>query len=568
MDLTEFRHQSDSSYCFSINENTVVVRLAVAKRLSLSSVDVLYNDSSLYYKSQYREHMHIAHEDETFFYYETRMKVKIPRFFYIFHISGEGSEVFYSESGLTPSYNFNLAFLSAFSYNGENCNDYGLAPKSWQGRLVYQVFPERFACRGNPKEKPYVNRAWDSEKLKLNHQAFLGGDLWGLVDKLDYLHSLGVGVLYMTPVHPSPSNHKYDVLDYFDIDPNFGGKEAFMHLINKAHELGMKVMMDLVFNHMSSSHPFFLDVIEKGRASKYFDWFFIDGDKPTKSPLNYRCFSFVSSMPKLNTNNPEVRDYLISVGKYWIEEFGVDGYRLDVADAVSHDFWIRFKIALKDIHPDVLLIGENWHNSESFVGPDQLDGVMNYPFLGAVSCYLLQIKNAYETRLLLDGLLMRYKDSNNHMMLNILSSHDVQRFMNLVRCDKNLVLMGFAMLMFYPGFPMVYYGEELFMEGGADPDNRRGMAWERVGGDDFYIKRFAEIMRLRKHESLKKGEICLKNIGDMLEIRRYTDGETLVLYLNRTDNPILVPNKGEEVLSNHYAGGTLYSKGFLVQKEK
>ena len=568
MDLTQFRHQSDSSYCFSISENTVVVRLAVAKCLSLSRVDVLYNESNLYYKSQYRASMHIAHEDETFFYYETRMEVEIPRFFYIFHISGDDSDVYYSESGLTPTYNFDLAFLSAFAYNGENRNDFGLVPESWQGRLVYQIFPERFACRGDPKKKKYVNRPWDAVDKRLYPGSFLGGDLWGLVDKLEYLHSLGVGAIYMTPIHPSPSNHKYDVLDYFDVDPNLGGKEALMHVTTKAHELGMKVIMDLVFNHMSSSHPFFLDVKEKGRASAYHDWFFIDGDKPTTSPLNYRCFSFVKAMPKLDTNNPAVRDYLISVGKYWIEEFGVDGYRLDVSDAVSHDFWIRFKIALKDIKPDILLIGENWHNSESFVGPNQLDGVMNYPFLGAVSCYLLQIKSAYETRLLLDGLLMRYKDANNHMMMNIVSSHDVQRFMHLVSGDKNLVLMGFAMLMFYPGFPMVYYGEELFMEGGADPDNRRGMTWDKLDTEDYYIKHFAQLMRLRGYESLKKGEICLKNNGNMLEIRRCTNQEEIVLYLNRTANPIAVPNQGEEIVSNHYAAGSVYSEGFLVQKEK
>ncbi len=567
MELYQLRHQSDSRYCFSLDEKRVLVRLAVAKSLHLERIDLLYGDRALFYKKQTRVHMVLSHEDESFFYYEGTMESKLPRFYYIFHLIENGQDIFYSESGLSGAYMFNLAFLSAFQFIGENVNDFVRCPPSWQGRLIYQVFPERFASREDPSKKPYVNKPWDCTNLRTNHQVFLGGDLWGVLDKLDYLASLGVGVLYLTPIHPSPSNHKYDVLDYFDVDANFGGKEAFRQVVEKAHALGMKVMMDLVFNHMCSSHPIFLDVREKGRASKYYDWFFIDGDYPSTNPLNYSCFAFVSVMPKMNTNNPEVRDYLISIGKYWIQEFGVDGYRLDVAEGVSHDFWIRFKIALKDICPDVILVGENWLNSESYLGPDQLDSVMNYPFLGAVSAYMLNQKGAYETRLALDGLLMRYKEGHNQMMMNILSSHDIQRFMNLCNKDKDLVLMGYVISMFYPGMPMVYYGEEVLMEGGGDPDNRRGMIWSRVEQADYYASTFKKIMLLRQHESLKRGETCFENVGDMLKIIRFVDGEKLVLYLNRSSHPLEVPSAGEELLSNRAAGGTVYEKGFLVRKE-
>ena len=567
MDFSKFRHESDSRYCFSISPNEVLVRFAIAKDVHLEKAFLLYGDTSTFVKKQTRIRMERKHEDEFFFYYEATMSSSIPRFFYIFHVIENGCDFFLSESGVSSSYMFNLAFLSAYQYIGENRNDFSLPFPSWQGRLVYQVFPERFACHGNPQEKQYVNEPWDKANLKGNHRAFLGGDLIGLCDKLDYLVSLGVGVLYMTPIHPSPSNHKYDVLDYFDVDPSFGGKEALRNLVEKAHSLGIKVMMDLVFNHTSFEHPFFKDVRQKGKASEYWDWFFIDGDKPSAHPLNYRCFSFVPWMPKLDTNNPKVRKYLVSVGKFWVEEFHIDGFRLDVAEGVSHDFWIRFKIALKDIDPDIILIGENWHNSESYLGPDQLDGVMNYPFLSVVSGYVLGITDAETTRMRLEGLLLRYKDGQNHMMLNILSSHDIQRVMNLCKKDKDLVLLAYAMQMFHPGFPMVYYGEEVFMEGGADPDHRRGLEWNKAEAPDYYANTFRNLMLLRQHEELRRGETKIENAGGLLKITRQIGGACIALYLNRSLEPLALPKLGEELLSNRAAGGRVYPKGFLVQKE-
>ena len=567
MDLSQLRHQSDSRYCFSLSPNTVLVRLAVAKSLRLKRVDLLYGDTANFYKKQTRTKMVISREDEAFFYYEATMEQRIPRFFYIFHLTDNDQDAFFSESGLTGSYMFNLSFLSAFQYVGENRNDFTLPLEAWRGRIVYQVFPERFACRGDPREKKYVNEPWDSEKLGLNHRAFLGGDLWGLLDKLDYIASLGVGVLYLTPIHPSPTNHKYDVLDYFDVDPAFGGKEAFRQVVARSHALGMKVVMDLVFNHMCDRHPFFEDVKKKGRASEYHDWFFIDGDRPRTSPLNYVCFSYVTSMPKMDTNNPKVRDYLISVGKYWLDEFGVDGYRLDVSEGVGHDFWIRFKLALKDEHPDLILIGENWHNSESYLGPDQLDSVMNYPFLAIVSGYVLGIENADVTRMRFDGLLVRYKKFHNELMLNILASHDIQRMMNLCKKNRNLVLMAYAIAMFYPGLPMIYYGEEVLMEGGGDPDNRRGMRWDLTEHPDYYAETFRELLHLRENRELRVGESRFEDQDGLLKITRYCENGRICLYMNRTDRPIPVPDAGEELLAHRAAGGSVYPEGFLIRRE-
>ena len=564
MDLSQFRHQSDSRYCFSLDDHRVFIRLAVARSCPLRHVNLVYGDTSTFYRDQRRVTMELAHTDSAFHYYEAIMENAVPRFFYVFEIESEEGRLYFSESGLTVGFVYDLAFLSAFQFNGENRADYCLEKPSWQGRVFYQIFPERFACKGDPKEKDYVDTPWDCGSLKGKHKVFLGGDLWGATEKLDYLASLGVEAVYLTPIHPSPSNHKYDIRDYFDVDPSFGGKEAFKAFCKKAHSLGMKVMMDLVFNHFSSLHPFFLDVTKNGRKSPYHSWFFIDGDKPRKLPLNYRCFGYFPYMPKVDTNNPEVQDYLISIGEYWMKEFGVDGYRLDVSEGVSHEFWIRFKLALRKIDPEVLLIGENWLNAESFLGPSQLDGVMNYPFLGAVCNYVLEQKDAVGAAESFEGLLMRYKDGTTSMMLNILASHDIQRFRNLVHGDKDKALMGYALLTFFPGYPLIYYGEEIFMEGAGDPDNRRGMLWNSPEFSSQYFETFKKLLWLRREKALKAGKTKIFASRGALIVERHLQKEAYRLTLNLTHEGISLD--GTALFGNRLAGNEVWPKGFAVSK--
>ena len=539
-----------------------MLRLAVAHSCPLDEVSVVYGDPMAFHRNHKSLPMELRHIDAGFRYYEAVLQAKLTRFMYVFHLTQGEEQLFYSESGLSQGYEFDLAFISAFQFVGENRMDFIVDKPSWQGRTFYQIFPERFASRDDPKTKPYVNAPWDCKTLASKRNPMLGGDLYGVIDKLDYLKDLGVGAIYLTPIHPSPSNHKYDVLDYFDVEPRFGGKKAFRELVEKAHRRGMKVMMDLVFNHTAVGHPFFEDVKRLGRKSKYHSWYFISGDKPTARSLNYRCFGYHPHMPKLDTNNPEVQDYLISVGEYWMKEFGVDGYRLDVSEGVSHDFWVKFKIAIKKIDPEVLVLGENWLNAESYLGANQFDGVMNYPFLGTCSAFALGIKDARATALALDGLLMRYKDGHDRMMLNILSSHDVQRLKTLCRGDAEVALLCFAIMFFYLGYPMVYYGEEIFMDGAGDPDNRQGMAWgdKEFGGVRFELMK--KLMHLRQEDPLAKGSIALYEENGMLCIKRVYQGKTHTLYANMSAQG--APYKGRFLFGNRSAGGQVWPKGFAV----
>ncbi len=563
MEIASFRHQSDSRFCFSLDEHRVLLRLAVARSVSLHRVQVVFGDPMSFARSHRYADMALRHTDAGYHYYEIVLDVFPARLMYVFLVDGENRSCYFSESGLTDTYKFDLGFISAFQFVGENKNDFVVEKPSWQGKVFYQIFPERFNNGLGPKS--YVNTPWNEASLAHKYRAFLGGDLQGVIDKLDYLDDLGIEVIYLTPVHPSISNHKYDVLDYFDVDAGFGGKEVFHRLVEEAHRRGMKVMMDMVFNHCANGHPFFKDVILNGRQSKYHSWFFIDGDKPRRTPLNYRCFGTFAGMPKLNTNNKEVQSYLIEVASYWMEDFGVDGFRLDVSEGVSHDFWVRLKIALKEIDPEVLLVGENWLNSESYLGVNQLDSVMNYPFLGVTSGYVLRIRDAKDTADALDGLLMRYKDGYSKMMLNILASHDVRRFLTLCGGDADLSLIGYAMMMFYWGHPMIYYGEEIFMQGAEDPDNRRGMQWDSKQFQSYRHSLFKELIRLRKLPVLKAGDIEIKEQDGLLMIARKYDGKTLKLYCNMNEHGVRVA--GKEILSNRYAGEEVWPKGFVVIEE-
>ena len=206
----------------------------------------------------------------------------------------------------------------------------------------------------------------------------MGGDLLGIIKKLNYLEDLGIKGIYLTPIFESVSNHKYDTTDYMKVDKYFGDESILRELITECHKRGIKIVLDAVFNHCGIGFAPFQDVIEKGRESEYFEWFYIDGDKVLFDPINFQAFGFVPYMPKMNTSNPGVKAYLYEVIKYWTEEFDIDGWRLDVSDELDHEFWRGFRKLVKSINPQAIIIGENWHNAYNWLMGDQFDSVMNY----------------------------------------------------------------------------------------------------------------------------------------------------------------------------------------------
>ena len=257
--------------------------------------------------------------------------------------------------------------------------------------IFYQIFPDRFARGSREMRLRGVQlKPWGSPPQE---QGYQGGDLYGVVDRLDYLQDLGVTALYLNPIFASASNHRYHTYDYYEVDPLLGGDDALRELLDAAHGRSMRVVLDGVFNHASRGFWAFHHILENGPNSPYIDWFFVN-DWPLRpynydaqNPHNYTAWWNLPALPKFNTDNPGVRDYLLGVARHWID-FGIDGWRLDVPDEIDDDdFWQEFRATVKEGNPDAYIVGEIWTPAQRWLQGDQFDAVMNYQFTVPVLTY-------------------------------------------------------------------------------------------------------------------------------------------------------------------------------------
>ncbi len=339
---------------------------------------------------------------------------------------------------------------------------------------------------------------WDTLPTREN---MFGGNLAGICEKLEYIASLGVNAVYLCPIFKSNSNHRYHTVDYFEIDPVLGTLKDFDKLVKKAHKLGLRVILDGVFNHCSRGFFQFNSLMELGKNSPYVDWFHVHGwplhaysGKP-----NYDCWWGYPALPKFNTDNPDVRDYLFSVGEYWMKR-GIDGWRLDVPNEIDDDsFWQEFRRRIKAINPEAYIVGEIWDEPSRWLQGDQFDGVMNYPLRKAVLAYLFD-----EKPIALAEFAKRLREAfpagRFGVPMNLLGSHDTIRLSSLPCSNLQRVKLALALLFFLPGAPCIYYGDEIGMLGGKDPDNRRSFPWDK----------FAEMQKAPVYDYLK-GVIALRN---------------------------------------------------------
>lgn len=521
-------HRPESNFCFAIDEKTVVLRIRFAKGDKIEGLSVLYNSKYDIAKTQYRAEMPFICCDGSHDYYSTVLKLSDPRLAYVFEFSADGNKYYFCETGVKENYDFSLAYYDSFQYAYINKNDI-IQNVEWLNNAVfYQVFIDRFD-KASKKDESYINASWGDLPTP---KSFFGGDLDGICKHLDYIQGMGVTALYLNPIFKSPSNHKYDIIDYYEIDEMFGGEEAFGRLVKACHERGIKIMLDAVFNHVSEGFHPFSQVMELGNKSDYFDWFVIDGDKINPDKDNYDCFAACKYMPKLNTNNPEVQSYLINVAKHYITEYDIDGWRLDVADEVSHDFWRQLRREIKAVKPDAVLIGENWHNSESFLQGDQFDSIMNYgvtkAFLDFFAREVIDEKGFAEA---LNAQLMRYTDTTNNMMFNLLDCHDTHRFYSEVGCDARKLMRALLTLVFLPGSINLYYGTEILTEGGYDPDSRRTFDFEKLNNSEIKgIKgEIAYILKLKNQPAIAHGSIRIWSGDGYVTIERKCEEQTLTL---------------------------------------
>lgn len=418
--------------------------------------------------------------------------------------------------------------------------------------VFYQIFPDRFA-KSERVLKPNNLQAWDSTPT---NEGYKGGDLYGVLEHLDHIQALGANAIYFTPIFASASNHRYHTADYYQVDPMLGGNQALRDLIDECHRRGMRVVLDGVFNHASRAFLPFNDILEHGPHSAYLDWFFIegwplspyDGDKPA----NYVSWVGNRALPKFNTNNATVREYLMRVGEFWLREYQIDGWRLDVPfEITTPGFWQEFRQRVRTVNPEVYIVGEVWRDARAWLQGDQFDAVMNYLFTAPVIAFTagervvaeMTEERSYEPYPALDApgfaraieaLLGMYDWQHTQVQMNLLDSHDTARMLTLAQGDKASLRLATLFQMAYPGAPSIFYGDEIGLVGALDPDSRRGMPWNTTEWDHDLLDYFKRAIKLRHdHPVLRHGTIATVYAqGSVYAMARSSADETLLVVLN------------------------------------
>lgn len=588
-------HSTDSEYCHALDSHTIVIRLR-AKRGDLTHCVLCYGDR-VYPKEIVRVdtvEMTVSASDELFDYYEAVIQTDLTRICYYFILSDGTVSVYYYGYAFHEKLDYNRNQYFQLSYVRRE--DIADVPAWVKGAILYEIFPDSFASdfgliTGIRKEIPVecgeenVPQYKNSNnsgimKKQIPSKSKLGGTLRGIIENLPYLEDLGINCLYLTPIFTAGEYHKYDTIDYFSVDPCFGDMDTLKELVSECHARGIRVILDGVFNHCGENFFAFRDVLENGVNSRYRDWFFIRDYPVRTDPPNYECFAYVKSMPKLNTGNPEVAAYFTGVGEYWIREAGIDGWRLDVANEVNHDFWRSFRKAVKSLKPDAFLIGEIWFDAREWLMGDQFDSLMNYGFANACIDFfarrVIQVKQ-FDDRM--SYLRMRYKKNVQQVQMNLLDSHDVPRFLSLAGGDIRKLKLAVLFMMTHIGIPTVYYGDEKGMDGLKEDDYRRPMLWRDTDASreltDFYRKL---ISIRKKNMDQMMGEyrtIDTDLAGNTLVYSRVANGKKLFVILNNSEFPVQYtldisrscqkPMKketegtGKEVILNDLLSGRQYS---------
>lgn len=547
-------HYLYKNFVWSNEDGSITVRLFAFKD-SLKSAKAIYGPKLGWgVKETHEVEMEKVLSNSTFDMYEATLRMKDRRFLYYFEVtsSKDDKTYFFTSQGLIePSSSIAPIFYGfqfCHVFDGEKTIIPTLARK---GGAVMQIFPDRFAIGD------YKKKAMKDVNLKIgqtpDYKSFFGGDLKGIMDKLDYIQSLGISTIYLTPIFKSTTYHRYDVEDYTKIDERLGGDKAFKKLVDEIHMRGMSIICDAVFNHTSFRSPLFQDVLKNGKKSQYYDFYFCDGD-PSFEKGNYLMFATTKEMPKLNTENPKVIDYCVKAITKVTKKFNIDGWRFDVADEVSHFFWENIHYALRKINPGMILIGEDWMPSENYLEGNQFDGVMNYQLreilLDVFANHRADASNAVER---MNSLLMRYSWNQDLSMLNLISSHDTPRFKTLVNGDERKVLAATILAVAYPGLFMSYYGDELGMEGGKDPLNRLPIDWSKTHDNKEFTKLYKQILTLKNHPEFLTGKVHIQAEGSLIKISRYFSNEkTIQVWVNTVPAKVHGDLDGQLIFSVGY----------------
>lgn len=530
MEYSAIFHDMDKRFCYAIDKDLFVIRVQV-KKDDMKEVILHYEDKYIPMErkdTRMTLPMKKVATSQFHDYYEAQLQMHLICLRYFFEFTDmQGEKVYYGNYEFDKECITNRDRMFDCPQNLREEEMFEV-PQWAANKVVYQIFPSRFATT-----QPVDKELW--YKAPITPMDDLHGNLRGIIEHLDYIKDLGIDVVYLTPIFKSNSCHKYDTIDYYQVDPSFGTTEDLKELVQKSHERGMKVVLDAVYNHTGREFFAFQDILEKGEKSKYLDWYFID-ELPPRGEWgeipNFKCFGYYGGMPKLNLKNPEVEKYITDVACYWIKECDIDGWRLDVGDEISHFFWKNFRKAIKAVKNNMLIIGEIWHYAGDFLEGDEWDTVMNYPFyLNLIDLLADEKINVSQFVQNLGYLKGRLNKKCYPLMWNLIDSHDTARFLHLCNDNKKKQHLAAAFQLLLPGMPMVYYGDEYAMPGANDPDCRRGMYWDEEYQDKEMYNWYKKLMQVRKTHA------CIVE-GEMIETIANDDEDTIVMIRKNGDETI------------------------------
>lgn len=585
MNLSAIYHRSTDNYCYCLDDDRLVI--SVRTGYDVSKVTLIHADpfeagimGGKHSMAGKRLAMTDVKRLENHLLWTVIVKPEYKRLSYYFLIENDMEQYYmYEDRFFTPDEHERFEGREqVFMFPWMNPADIMRTPKWVNDTIWYQIFIDRF-CNGNPELNPENVKSWRAPDKPVKYMDYYGGDLPGITSRMDYLSELGITGLYLTPICKGKSNHKYDTASYTRIDPHFGTDEDMIALVQTAHAKGIRVMMDGVFNHTGVFFKPWKDVVKNGPDSKYFDWFMINkwpfttfGNNAKNG--NYYTFGFFDMMPKLNTNNPKVRKYIIKVLTSWVNKYDIDGIRLDVANEISHALCKEIHTALKAIKPDFYILGELWHDAAPWLRGDEYDSVMNYPYTDSVHEFWADITRTSEDfEHAVNRCFTLYPLQVNRVLFNLLDSHDTIRLITKLK-SLSKFYQQLTVLFTMPGTVCIYYGTEIALEGGYDPDCRRCMPWDRIMKGEYYdrITIIKELIRLRKtYPALRSNDYKFIRLCDNARVLSYVrsddDGNEIVVVLNCSDENITldVP-KQNSLFSLEYKSGELKPEGVLVYK--
>ncbi|BCN29316.1 glycoside hydrolase family 13 protein [Anaeromicropila herbilytica] len=580
MRIAEIMHRCAFTDCYPIDKNKVRVNLRTGK--DIDEVYIIHGDPYTPHitgESEWRgerELMENSLELRSHKMFHIILNPEYKREQYYFELHSKDEVMYYLEDDFYQPEEMNLSgkTYQYFIFPWLNPSDVFQVPEWVEDTIWYQIFPDRY-CRGDMGEKRVEVKPWKCEE-DMSYWDNYGGDIKGIISKLDYMKDLGITGLYLTPIFDSNSNHKYNTSDYKKIDSDFGSEEDLKELIEEAHKRGIRIMLDAVFNHSGRDFAPWRDVLQNGKNSPYYNWFFIqqwpiETDHTKEWYKSYYSFAFASGMPKLNTNNPEVIEYIISLCKHWVTDLHIDGIRFDVGNEVSHTFLKAARRELKIINPELYLLGEIWRDSISWLQGDEYDSVMNYPFLESINDFWVhKNRTANEFMYSMNRCYTLYQEQVNGVLFNCLDSHDVPRA--FTRCGSmDVFFQQLAILLTMQGSPSLYYGTEIAMSGGQDPINRKCMPWEEIEEGKYQeitgqVKQLIAIRREYSqtkcpyiewvnHEGTRLIHYCKKNEDT---------NEIMNILINAEEKDIVIGTFEHILFARHYEEGIIKAGGVVI----